>query len=143
MLTLGKTKYQRFEAIIVLIFFAGYALFKFDIISMGLNHGYDYEIPASDLNITKTEDLYRTLQDYEIKNDGFKEILDKVGITMDEYNESVDMELIYNHTQNGFEGIIIEFRSTIDKNRVKPVYDYIIDDVKKTIKELTTPLKTT
>lgn len=129
-ITLGKTKLSKFLNGLVLLGLIGYALIKSGIITPSVTTGFEYSIPASELHVSTQKELTEQLSGFKINQQKLESELKKVGLTLQEFEESTSMELIISSDQNGFQGLIIEFQSKITANKLKAVYAFIANDIK-------------
>ncbi len=136
----GKTKFQKFANTIVLIVLIGYGFVKSGIISPEMSTGIEYTFPASELNISNKEELDQALQGYQVDPEKLSSILNQNQITLDEFEKSVTMELVADHSQDGFKGLVLEFNSSINSEKLKPAYDYMANDIKQKILSYTKKL---
>jgi len=132
-LTLGNSKLSKIANFIVLILLLGYAAGKLGLISPSVTTGYEYTIPASELHVTTQEELSSKLSNYAPSQKELETKLQDIGINMSEFQNNVSMELIISTTQNGFQGLVVEFQSSLSKEKLKPVYDYIAKDIQSHI----------
>jgi len=44
------------------------------------------------------------------------------------------MEAIINSSQDGLQGLIIDFQSSLPKEKLKPIYNYITNDITNHVK---------
>lgn len=128
---LGKSKWAKFGNIIGLLILAAFLLPKTGLINSSTTQGFDYELPATVLNITTPEQLSAAMNGYRIDEQGLVDAVKKTGITPEDFKKSVNIDFVYNTNQNGFQGLIIEFKSELDADRLKPVYDFIAEDLKQ------------
>jgi len=129
-ITLGKTKFSKLLNGLVLVGLIGYALVKSGIINPSVTTGFEYSIPAAELQVTTQEELASQLSGFKIDQKKLEAELKKVGLTVQEFEESTSMELVINNNQNGFQGLIIEFQSKIVASKLKPIYAFIANDLK-------------
>jgi hypothetical protein len=128
--TLGSSKISKFFNGAVLIALIGYGLVKLGIVQPSVTTGFEYSIPAAELQANTQEELANHLLGFKINEQGLEEELKKVGLTLQEFQESTSMELVINNNQNGFQGLILEFQSKVAASKLKPIYSFIANDLK-------------
>ena len=128
---LGKSKLAKLGNIIGLLLLTAFLLPKTGLINLSATQKFDYEIPASTLNVKSQEQLAVALKGFRIDEQGLAEATKKIGITIDEFEKSVKIDFVFDTNQNGFQGLIIEFKSKLKTAKLKPVYDFIAEDLKQ------------
>lgn len=132
-LTLGKSKFSKVANFIVLLLLLAYAAGKLGLISPNITKGYEYTISASELHVSTKKELTSKLSNYVAKKNVLAEKLQSIGITMKEFQNNVSIEIIVSTTQKGLEGLVIEFQSNIPRKKLKPIYNYLVNDIKSQI----------
>lgn len=130
---LGKTKKAKIANLLGLVIIGILLLSKTNIMNSSVNQGFEYEIPANMLNVSTKEEAMSALNGYSISEPEFSQAIVDAGLTTEEFKQSVKMDFVFNNNQNGFQGLIIEYKSKIDRNKLKPIYDFIAEDVKNYI----------
>ncbi|WP_444911671.1 hypothetical protein [Microbulbifer sp. PAAF003] len=130
-ITLGKSKLSKFANGTVLIILLIYAAVKSGIIEPAVTRGFDYTIPANELSVSSARELQEKLGSFSLNEAQLSSELAKAGIDLHQFQENTSMELVISTTQNGFEGLVIEFQSTLDPNKLKLVYANIADQIQK------------
>lgn len=130
---LGKTKFQKFSNVIVLLLFIGYGLHQLGIFTPKVSAGYEYSLTATELGLFNQQALDRALADYQTDPQQLSNALAGSGISLEEFEKFVTVEFIAEHNQQGFQGLTIEFHSDINRKKLKPAYDFIINDVRQAI----------
>ncbi|WP_455207436.1 hypothetical protein [Kaarinaea lacus] len=128
---LGKSKWAKFGNIIGLLILVAFLLPKTGLINSSTTQGFDYELPAAALNVTSPEQLATSMNGYRINEQGLVNAAKKIGITSDDFKKMVKIDFVFNTNQNGFQGLIIEFKSKLEAAKLKPVYDFIAEDFKQ------------
>ncbi len=131
---MGKSKFSKFANTIVLILLLGYAAGKLGLISPSVTTGFEYTIPTSELQVQTQKELERKLNGYAINQVSLKSELEKIGLTLSEYQTSVTMEIIINISQNGLQGLVLDFQSSLPRDKLKPIYSYIASDITNHVK---------
>ena len=133
-LTLGKSRFSKVANGIVLIILLGYVASKLGLISPSVTTGFEYTIPANDLQVQTQEELATKLNDYVLNQASLNNELQKIGLTLSEFQSNVSMEIIINTTQNGLQGLVLEFQSSLPRDKLKPIYSYIANDITNHVK---------
>ena len=128
--TLGKSKFSKVANFIVLVLLLAYAASKLGLISPTISKGYEYTIPASELHVSTQQELSSKLSNYVVNKKALAVKLQKINITMKEFKNNVSMEFIVSSNQNGLKGLVVEFQSNIPREKLKPIYNYLVNDVK-------------
>ncbi|WP_444930760.1 hypothetical protein ACJJIF_02970 [Microbulbifer sp. SSSA002] len=128
-ITLGKSKFSKFANGTVLVILLIYVAIKSGIIEPAVTRGFDYTIPANELSVSSAQELQEKLSGFSINEKKLSSELAKAGIDLHQFQENTSMELVISTTQNGFEGLVVEFQSTLDPNQLKSVYANIADQI--------------
>ena len=133
-LTLGKSKFSKVVNTIVLILLLGFAAVKLGLISPSVTTGFEYTISANELQVQTQEELAAKLGGYSINMGALEEELKKIGIGLSEFKENVAMDIIISANQTGLNGLVIEFKSSLARETLEPIYNYIANDIKSYVK---------
>lgn len=133
-ITLGKSKFSKVANTIVLILLLGFVVVKLGLISPSVTTGFEYTIPANELQVTTQEELASKLSDYSTNMELLEGELKKIGIGLNEFKNNVSMEVVISTNQNGLQGLVVEFKSSLPREKLKPIYNYIANDIKNHVK---------
>lgn len=111
----------------------GFVVVELGLISPSVTTGFKYKIPANESQVQTQEELASKLNDYSTNMEFLEGELKKIGIGLNEFKNNVSMEVVISTNQNGFQGLIVEFQSSLPSEKLKPIYKYISNDI-KTIK---------
>jgi hypothetical protein len=133
-ITLGKSKFSKAANSIVLILLLGFVVVKLGLISPSVTTGYELTIPANELEIQTQEEIASKMSDYSTNMELLEGELKKIGIGLNEFKNNVSMEVVISANQNGLQGLIVEFQSSLPREKLKPIYNYIANDIKNHVK---------
>ncbi|MDH5178092.1 MAG: hypothetical protein OEZ39_16425 [Gammaproteobacteria bacterium] len=133
-LTLGKSRFSKIANTIVLILLLGFIAVKSGIISPSTTTGFEYTIPADQLQVKTQQELAGKLKTYAVDPVSLNNELQKIGFTLSDFQNNVAMEIVIKNNQSGLQGIIIEFQSRLPADKLKPIYSYIADDIANHVK---------
>ncbi len=128
-LTLGKSKLSKFANGTLLVIMLVYVAAKFGLFESSVTQGFEYTIPAHELSVSSAKELQEKLSDFTVNETELSNELSKAGISLQQFHDNSTMELILSTTQHGFEGLVIEFYSTLDPNKLSPAYSNIANQI--------------
>ena len=126
----GKTLFSKIANGTVLIVLLIYAASKTGLIEPSVTRGLEYSIPAHELSVSSAEELQKKLSGFIINEEELTSELAKAGVDLANFQENTSMEMIISITHNGFEGLVIEFQSTISPDQLNGAYSNIVNQVR-------------
>lgn len=133
-LTLGKSKFSKIANITVLVLILGFVAGKLGFISPGVTTGFEYTISAAELQVTTPDELTTKLRGYVIDQAALENKLNEIGVSLLEFQNNVSMEVVVDTNQNGLKGLVIEFQSKLPREKLRPIYDYISNEIRYHVK---------
>lgn len=124
-LTLGDSTFAKIANGTVLVLLLLYAASKAGLIEFEaptVTRGFDYEISAESLYVSSPVELQQKLVGFDINENELEIALTKAGVSLDQFLENVSMELVIDMNQGGFQGLVIEFQSTLDPSSLRGAY---------------------
>jgi hypothetical protein len=113
----------------VLVGILGYVAINLGLIEPSVSTGYEFSIPASTLNVASGEELSQKLSTYAVNESNLAVVLEKTGITLEQFKNHVSMDLVLETNQHGFQGLVLEFSSSIPSQQLKSVYEHIASEI--------------
>ncbi len=113
-----------------------YALYILDVINFDPAPAYQITVSAEELNISTESQLSDALEGLTVDREGLAELLKPTGITVEEFEQSVNIQFITNVQTETFLGLTLKFHSENKDPSRKAAYDFVAKGI---IEHLTQP----
>ena len=115
-----RNKKIKLSLFVLFAIFIGYKFFIGDV-----SYIKSYKIYAHEIGVTSTQQLYNSFKNYRLQNENVLKILEKHGLTFDEFISLVTVETVIMEGDDFFE---IEFISNDTSRDWEPLYIEISQD---------------